>query len=65
MSVARIESLIWVLVYGGLFAICLGVALQRRGEAYGWGVAAVGGVAVATGAVLVWVRSRMRATAEP
>ena len=60
MSAARIESLIWVLVYGGLFAICLGVALQRAGEGYGWSLVGLGAAAAAAGAILIWVRSRMR-----
>ncbi len=60
MSAARIQSLTWVLIYGGLFGICLGFALQRAGESYGWGVVGVGVAAFAAGAFLVWVRSRMR-----
>ena len=60
MSTARIDSLVWMLVYGGLFGTCLGFALERGGEGYGWGVVCVGLIAVAAGAVLVWVRSRMR-----
>ena len=61
MSVAtrRIGTLIWVLIYGGLFVVGLGVALERSGESYGWSVIGGGMVAIAVGCVLVWVRSRM------
>ena len=57
----RIGTLIWVLIYGGLFAIGIGIALQRAAEPYGWGVAVCGAVVVVLGFVLVWVRSRLSA----
>ena len=56
---ARLDILIWVLIYGGLLSGGLGIALQRGGQAYGWGVVAGGAVAALLGAALVWVRSRM------
>jgi len=60
MKAARIETLIWVLIYGGLLAVCLGVFLRREVAALGW-VSIVGGAfAAAAGALLVWVRSRMK-----
>ena len=55
----RIGTLIWVLIYGGLFAVGLGVALERSGASYGWAVICAGTVGIAVGCVLVWVRSRM------
>jgi hypothetical protein len=61
-STARVGALIWVLIYGGMFAIALGVAMKRTGASYG-ALLFVGGAAAAVlGFVLVWVRSRM---AEP
>ena len=59
ISTKRLGVLIWALIYGGLFAIGIGIALQRAAEPYGWGVAVCGAVVVAVGFVLVWVRSRM------
>jgi len=55
----RIGTLIWVLIYGGLFGVGLGIALERSGASYGWAVICVGTVGIAVGCVLVWVRSRM------
>ena len=58
---ARIDTLIWVLIYGGLFVARLGLALRRApasprpGVVIGVGVVA----AIAVGVVLIWVRSRM------
>ena len=56
---ARLEALIWVLIYGGLIGGSLGFALERSGEAYGRGVVVCGALAVAGGIVLVWIRSRL------
>jgi hypothetical protein len=61
ISAKRIGTLIWVLIYGGLFAVGIGFALQRAGESYGWSAIVLGMVAIAVGCVLVWIRSRMAA----
>lgn len=60
MSVARLETLIWVLIYGGLLAVGLGVMLARESVALGATIAVVGGIVAAAGVVLIWVRSRMK-----
>jgi hypothetical protein len=52
--------LIWTLIYGGLFAVGLGIALARNGdEAAGTSLIAAGAIAIAAGVVLIWVRSRL------
>ena len=56
---SRVENWVWVLVYGGLFVICIGAALARAGRSYAWGVMIAGGAVCLAGVVLVWVRSRM------
>lgn len=60
MSAPRLEILIWVLIYGGLLGIGLGVMLARTEAALGTGIAVVGGIVAAAGFVLIWVRSRMK-----
>ena len=55
----RIEALVWVLIFGGLLVVGLGVALSRGGLDYGWSVSIVGGVIAVAGVVLICVRSRM------
>ena len=60
MSTARLEVLIWVLIYGGLIAIGLGVVLARESVALGSTIAVAGGLVAAVGFVLIWVRSRMK-----
>ena len=59
VSTQRIATLIWVLIFGGLFVLGIGIALERSGEPYGWNVIAAGALAIVVGCVLVWVRSRI------
>jgi len=56
---ARIESWIWILIYGGLALISVGFALQQRGRSWGLAVIVAGALAAVLGIVLIWVRSRM------
>ncbi len=57
MRNARLETLIWVLIYGGLLALCLGIFVLRQGGALGWALLIGGGVAAAVGAALIAVRA--------
>jgi hypothetical protein len=61
-AVACIERLIWILIYGGLFAAVLGIATLRHSAVAGWVLSGFGAVLTATGVVLVWVRSRLPET---
>ena len=61
-TLQRLQVLIWVLIYGGLLALVLGIATQRTGDAAaGWLLVAGGGAAAAIGVALIAVRSRLRA----
>jgi len=59
MKPSTIEVLVWVLLYGGLIVVALGLSIARSDAALGWGIVAGGGVAAVTGAVLIYARSRM------
>jgi len=59
MAPKKIEQLVWVLIYGGLLTLSLGIFVQRLHDPIGWTLTVVGAVAAAAGAVLIWVRSRM------
>jgi hypothetical protein len=59
MRAARVDVLVWVLIFGGLLVAGLGLAVQRADDVLGWVIVVVGAVLAAAGAVLVWVRSRM------
>jgi hypothetical protein len=56
----KVGTWIWVLIYGGLILLALGLSAQRSDASLGWGIAAVGVVGIVIGSVLVWVRSRMK-----
>ncbi len=63
-DLARMHTLIWALIYGGLFLAGLGIALLRQGDDDGWAAVWAGGLAVLVGAILVWLRSRSDDPAE-
>lgn len=60
MQPSTLEKLIWILIYGGLLAVALGLAVQRGDGSLGWGIVTVGGIVAAIGVVLIVVRSRMK-----
>lgn len=61
MKNSTIETLVWVLIYGGLLAVGLGLALQQQGAGVAGHVLVVGGgIVAAAGVVLIWVRSRRK-----
>ena len=56
---ARLDVAIWVLIFGGLFAIAFGFATRVVAPATSVSLMVVGGCLVAVGVVLIWVRSRL------
>ncbi len=58
-AIARLQQLIWVLVYGGLLTLVLGLSVQRSDDALGWSMVVGGGVVAALGFALIYVRSRL------
>ena len=60
MSTQRIESLTWLLIYGGLAALSLGWFVRPREGPWGELLLSGGAVAVVAGVVLIVVRSRMK-----
>jgi len=59
MDKAKLDKWIWVLIFGGLLAISFGWFLRSRIEAAGWTLMVAGAIVAATGAVMIFVRSRM------
>ncbi|MEP6791971.1 MAG: hypothetical protein ABI907_11390 [Ramlibacter sp.] len=59
LAIARVQKLIWVLIYGGLFCAVLGYATRPTAPATGWSMMVIGACITAAGVVLIWVRSRM------
>lgn len=58
-TIRRVESAIWILLYGGLLTLVLGLFTQRADDDLGLALVVGGGIAAALGAVLVYLRSRM------
>ena len=59
LSIAKVEVLIWVLIYGGLLVLAVGLALRDVHGLLAGTVSLIGGVVAAVGVVLIWIRSRM------
>jgi membrane protein implicated in regulation of membrane protease activity len=57
---ATLEKWIWILIYGGLFLLILGIATGRADEVLGWSMAVPGVALAVVGVVLIYVRSRLK-----
>ncbi len=60
LRLARIETAIWVLIYGGLLAAVVGLFMARRQDGGSTLLIAGGAALVVIGVGLVYVRSRLR-----
>jgi hypothetical protein len=60
MSNRQLEALTWVLIYSGLFILCIGLFVRRGGDdgMLGWSLVAAGLADSVLGAMLLWWRSR-------
>ena len=59
MKPSTVEALVWILVYGGLLLLCLGLFVARADGTLGWLLVLAGGGIATAGVVLVYIRSRM------
>lgn len=64
-ALQRLQTLIWVLIYGGLLTLVLGLATGRTDEALGYSLGGAGAVAAAAGVALIGVRARLRPDPSP
>lgn len=60
MKTSTLDTLIWVLIYGGLLGVGLGLSVQRSHNGLGATVVVIGGCVAALGFALIYVRSRMK-----
>jgi hypothetical protein len=58
MKPNTLDTLVWVLIYGGLLTLSLAVFVGGTSPLLGWGLGVAGALATVAGVVLVWVRSR-------
>jgi hypothetical protein len=59
LTIKRIQSWTWILIFGGLFLLVFAFIGLSGGLGFNWYLGVVGTVATLTGAILIWVRSRM------
>lgn len=59
-AMARLQAVIWGLIYAGLLTGVLGVFVLRQNEEAGQGLITGGGLLVAAGVVLIYIRSRIK-----
>jgi vacuolar-type H+-ATPase subunit I/STV1 len=60
VGLMRLETLIWVLIYGGLLTLVIGGFMARDQDGAGLGMMVVGGFLALVGVGLIYVRSRLR-----
>jgi hypothetical protein len=61
--VARLEAVTWILIYGGLLTLVLGLWVAKIDDDTGSLLIVSGGLAAVVGAALIYVRSRMNGDA--
>ena len=59
VRLARMETLIWTLIYGGLLAVVVGLFMGQLEAGSGVALAVIGGAVTLAGVVLVYARSRL------
>lgn len=64
-ALERLDTLVWILIFGGLLALVMGIASHDEAAIAGWSLTVLGGIAAAAGVVLIIVRSRLRETPGP
>lgn len=62
MTAKALETWAWVLIYGGLLTLCLGVFVARAGSGLGYALCVLGVVLAAGGVVLIGRRARLPRT---
>jgi hypothetical protein len=65
VTIKRLQTWVWVFVYAGILLIGIGLAARRDDPSIGTMVAWIGAVLIAVGALLIWIRSRIRPDTPP
>jgi type IV secretory pathway TrbD component len=59
IELKRLQMLIWVLIFGGLLALVLGLSVRRFEAPLGWVLMTGGAVLAAVGAALIFLRAKL------
>jgi len=60
LQLQRLQALIWVLIYGGLLTLVVGLSLGRYDPSAGLACVVVGGLLAVFGALLIFLRARLK-----
>jgi hypothetical protein len=60
LQLKRLQALIWVLIYGGLLTLVVGLSLGRYDPSAGLACVVVGGLLAVFGALLIFLRARLK-----
>lgn len=60
-TLARLDALIWTLIFGGLLVLVLGIASHDEARIAGWSLSVLGAIVAVVGFALIYVRSRLPA----
>jgi hypothetical protein len=60
MKINTIERWIWILIYGGLLIVVIGLAVGAQDASLAWGLIVLGGMMAGLGFGGIYVRSRMK-----
>ena len=60
LQLKRLQALIWVLIYGGLLTLVVGLSLGRYDPSAGLACVVVGGMLAVFGALLILLRARLK-----
>jgi len=58
-TIARLERLVWILIYGGLLCLILGIAVRSASTGGGLALMVLGSVVAIVGLALIFVRARL------
>lgn len=59
MKPSKIHNLTWPLIFGGALVLMLGVSTVSADASIGWPIVLLGGLSVAVGVLLIYLRSRI------
>ena len=56
----QVDTAVWLFIYGGIAVLGLGLFVIPVEATLGWAIAPIGLLLIGIGAVLLWLRSRMK-----
>ena len=64
-TLSRLQTFVWVFLYGGLLTLVLGLATRDYDADTAWVLVAIGGIVAFAGFILIFVRARFQPESAP